>query len=280
MWIILEGPDRTGKSYLAERLKGILESECEVLVTHLGVPKTPTSALDEVIYGVFGSYVPGGIRHIVSDRHHWGCPVYGPIKRATADSVYGDFGRAGWRYTEMFVASRGGLTFLLTAPAEVIAKRIESEGEDYVEPAEMPAIVAKYEWLTKDSMTHADTIDTRDYDDEDLIDIIERARATEDVAAEMIWRGYVGSLQPERLVVSAPVRNTRLEIVDALPDDTWKRTGLIGPAAASILLPLWEFLGEPEVIGVGPLTAAADEFISVTDGRAVGTPEDLTFTDE
>lgn len=76
MLIILEGPDGAGKTRLATDLRKLIERQnpgCFTFQFHRGVPTA--HPIDEYMRPI-NRYRPGGNRHVVIDRWHWGESVY------------------------------------------------------------------------------------------------------------------------------------------------------------------------------------------------------------
>ena len=126
MLIILEGPDGAGKTTLAERLVTQLAVKYprdQVELIHRG-PPTRAHPLDEYVVPLL-DYRPGGGRHLVLDRWHWGERVY-PLTRNRQTKM----DDAVFRYVEAFIHGRGGVTYHMNAPFSVIAGRLLTRGED------------------------------------------------------------------------------------------------------------------------------------------------------
>lgn len=130
MLIIVEGPDGTGKTTLANRLRDHLGKRVAKVI-HRG-PPTTDSLLTEYALPLT-DYVPGAGRHVICDRWHLGELVYPKLvnRPSLATSVT-------YHYLELFLASRGALLVYLEVDPEETARRIIERGltvGDSVDPA-------------------------------------------------------------------------------------------------------------------------------------------------
>lgn len=288
MWIILEGADGSGKSTLHDLVVGKLSYLGRPVKTgHLGPPVSPDTAIDECIRGAGIDpndkdriYRPGGW-HLVSDRLHMGCPVYGPLYRPHLDvDGYGDFGIAGWRYIELYLASRGAVTFLAMVSSDTAIERVRRrDSENYftvdsiVET--LPALIDRYEWLSTDTMTLGPRIYEPHLDElEDWVSMmVAMGKAREDEVMELSqFEDYIGSPTPRALIVCEPIRETRLEVL-AAADDSWQGIGFCSSARThKDLEKLAELLNYPDIIGMGHLPTDAGSFVFNVDGKFVDDP--------
>ena len=227
MWLILEGVDGAGKTTLANTLKSSIVDEPAV-IHHLGPPESPDTAVAECVDGIDDVLLT---TNLISDRHHWGCAVYGPIFRPGADrDGYGDMGRAGWRYVDMFVASRGGIVIYCYEPLETIRERLRDRGDDYIEEHHVTDILVRYGTIALESLCVAGTV-TRiapsSVRTEDLARIAERAKARSDRASWVRYchGDFIGSLARARAVARATdvSRDGLIDLVEELGDD-WSTT--------------------------------------------------------
>ena len=293
MFCVLEGVDGSGKSTLQDAIhKRLIDQDRPVTLTHLGKPKAPVtqlSSLGECLdLGPVASYRPCLGQSIIADRFHWGSPVYGPVFRPDLDDGggYGEFGAAGWRYMELFVASRGGVTFLVQVSAETAQRRIKARNSendftvDQIHDA-TPELVDRYHWLAGESIT----LGTRIFEpDRSEIDewagrCIAIATAQEQLAARIHGEhGYIGVLQPDVLIVCPPDRELRLEILGSLDDEQWRRVGITSSISTSHGFDaLYDGLQKPAVVlGLGNLTQAADTFVYNASGRVASELGELT----
>lgn len=130
MWCIIEGATCSGKTTLYDRVyQGLKDNAVQV---HMERPAELTRRW------VLKEYVNRWERHkddaILADRWHWGEVSYAPIYRPETDlDGFGLLGRAGWRWTEMFLASRGAAIAHLTASNETLITRLRERGDDHVQ---------------------------------------------------------------------------------------------------------------------------------------------------
>lgn len=146
MLIVIEGPDRVGKSTLARAINDEIERRGRrSMLLHRGAPAPNDIALLDYALPI-STYAPGGSdfdeRSMVCDRLHVGDLTYGPIYRGETRQT-----KAMVEYTDALIVARGGLRVYVTADCELIKLRIRAEGEDnsYLKIKDVEAIVNKYE---------------------------------------------------------------------------------------------------------------------------------------
>ena len=117
MLILIEGPDGSGKSTLAANL---------AKRTGGRIIKTQEPDTDCLVYYTWqlANYRPGSGETIICDRWHLGEKVYGPIRRGKSGLT-----PVAWGAVEAFLADRGAIGVLCTAPLETLFDRIRSRGE-------------------------------------------------------------------------------------------------------------------------------------------------------
>lgn len=269
----MEGCDGSGKSTLVQMVSDFLiEHEHGCTVTHHGPPKSQSSALSECIDDEpFGSYVANGDDHIVADRLHWGCPAYGALFRPDYDvDGYGDFGKAGWRYAELFFASRGAVTVLVDIRPETASRRVKernSENHFTVEEIQkhLAEVIDRYRWIASDSLTIGPHLFEPTMDQLELAteSIVLTAVKRQYEASLLKWcPDYIGPTSPDTLVICPPLRETRLELLGALKDDEWQSVGLCSSNHRYDQFDqLMATLNCPKVVGVTPLPSDADAFV-------------------
>lgn len=119
--IILEGPDGSGKSYLAHAL---LIGQDDAKIIHHAKPKTKN---------VFTCYVADLYEHrrkiTVYDRLHIGEPIYGQLVRHNAQ-----FDMRGADAIESYITALGGQTVICLPPYRVCFKNwLDNKKNEYVE---------------------------------------------------------------------------------------------------------------------------------------------------
>lgn len=235
-------------------------------------------------------YFPGK-RDLISDRWHWGERTYAAIYRAdTNRDGYGLLGQAGWRWVEMFLASRGGVVASLTADNDTLVKRLAERGDDHVTSEhELLQVSSLYELARRESNTVGAIYDASDpWDDEKFDRFVENllteARMREAQAEKVMkWdegKGYVGSLMPSVLLVGdrrnvtekygdetrlpfMPVDGNSGEfLLNALPNMFWRGVGMINGNETEDIGTLWETLGLPRIVALG---RKAEDALSAQD---------------
>jgi thymidylate kinase len=250
MWAIIEGPDGSGKTSLANAVAELSGAT----ISHLGPPESAEEAFDRMVSGPFATYAPGEGVDIVSDRHHWGDPVYGPIIRPENDEDgFGEMGKAGWRYAELFAESRGAATILVEVDPAVAKMRLTDRGDDYVDVTHIDDIVARYDWLARGALTIEATIQLNYSDSAQLCaeGVVKLAKSKELECTPLAkFKHYVGSVRPRLLVIMPPDRAARLRVVNSFDDDTWRQLGIASTAmTAPMFEELCETLNKPAVCG-------------------------------
>jgi hypothetical protein len=275
MFIVLEGTDASGKSTLAAEIKRqLLLKYGDVTLFHKGKPEEETRrwALNE--YGISISTIDWTARHAIADRWHWGEITYAPLKRPqTCVEPYGGLlGVAGWRWIELFMASRGIAQFWVYQPLEVILERLEARGDDFVTAEELSVVLDGYT-DAHSLVLHLDgTVcppKNSLEDNEDLAKALiqkaaKKAKLAEPLAA---FPEYIGSPTADVLLVGdkrddktatilpfMPVdSNSGDYLLKNLPEDFWRSVGLINvdDINGERLSDLWNVLGEPRIVALG-----------------------------
>lgn len=283
MWIVVEGPTCSGKSTLYDALNKKLTREgTELETVHMERPKELTRrwALNE--------YVNNWVRHplydtsILADRWHFGEFTYAPIYRpGTNRDGYGLLGRAGWRWTELFLMSRGVVTVQCTAPIETLITRLDERGDDHVQNHDELRQVAALYW---DAINESPTT-TLTFDTTGESDLTARTNLVVRVAElnmahvrELdVHPGYIGPRNPavlllgdernitkefgeETILPFMPVNgNSGDFLLNALPDEMWKLCGIVNASEQTDLEQLWHLLGRPHVAALGSRAAMVAE---------------------
>lgn len=137
MFIVIEGIDGAGKTTLANHLIRTVNGTGEY--HHRGPPER--HPLEEYVND-FEDYRPGGGRHIVCDRLHWGELVYAPLYRD-----HSLLAEAGRRWVDAFLASRGALLVHCTHERDVVIANMRRTREDYLKEADIAHVEATYDTL-------------------------------------------------------------------------------------------------------------------------------------
>src|SRR5262245_36173568 len=151
MLIILEGPDGTGKTSLAQRLAvqlAVKYPRDRVEVLHRGVPSPTSHPLDEYVLPLL-DYGPNEGRHIVCDRWHWGEYVYPrALKRESRmdDAVF--------RYVELFLQSRGAVIYWPFTRVDELSQRLITLNKDQHILPDLPELQYFYHEVSERSRLH------------------------------------------------------------------------------------------------------------------------------
>jgi gluconate kinase len=282
MFIVIEGTDASGKTTLIEAVKNELHArftESPVIMFHKGKPEEKTRRW------VLRDYVTSVERQnwfrqvALSDRWHWGEVTYAPKYRPdTNNDGYGLLGKAGWRWTELFLQSRGVAQFWLYQPLEVIQARLAARGDEFVKVEDLKEILAQYHVAAEQSID----LNTITPSPESLDSVSQLASAIVDTAIETekraqsleIFPHYIGGPRPKILLIGdernivkkygeettlpfMPVDGNSAEyLLTALPDDLWHQVGIInindGDNKYSFNA-LWNQLGFPKIVVLGRL---------------------------
>lgn len=276
MFIIVEGPDGSGKSCLVDAILKQAEAvhpDREIVYYHMGKPEEESRlwVLNQWAASVeMVDWTDGYV--VVADRWHWGEVTYAPIKRPhTCQDEYGLLGVGGWRLVELMLLSRGAVQFVLMQPPDVLARRVGARGDDFVNVDELERIhslymsgiekAARVEMLTPnpDNMSAIPDLAVR---------VLEIAREREHAARSIAqFPMYIGSPRPRVLLVgdrrndpNGPILpfypakgNSGDYLLSNLPDPFWKTVGVVNGTELcdSQLAMLWTVLGEPRVVALG-----------------------------
>jgi hypothetical protein len=275
MFIVLEGADASGKTTLAAAVKSQLQRDFPghtIHEYHKGKPEELSRrwALHE--YAVSLENVDVLSRLSIADRWHWGEVTYAPLKRPdTNTDGFGLLGIAGWRWVELFMASRGMTQFWVYQPSNVVKRRIESRGDDFVEVDEVEQIIEYYK-----------TASASTYLTESKVQIPEGLQYVKSIAAAVIsmaadrasevellaeFPEYIGGPNPILLLVGdkrnepsdtilpfMPVNGNSGEfLMSSLPERSWRRVGIVnaGDVNGDRLRKLIGVLNHPKVAALG-----------------------------
>lgn len=278
MFIAVEGPTCVGKSTLVNRLVKELGNDVEL--HHKDRPKELTRrwVLGDYVLNHEG-YLPGK-SDIVSDRWHFGERTYAAIYRTeTNRDGYGLLGQAGWRWVEMFLASRGAVIASLTADNDTLTERLASRGDDHVTSVhELLQVSSLYELARRESNSIGAIYDASAPVNEEKFDrfvenLLTEARLREAQAEKLLewtdYRSYLGAVKPDVLLVGdarnvtekygeetqlpfMPVDGNSGEfLLNALPSMFWRSVGIVNGTEVSNVGELWELLGKPPIVALG-----------------------------
>jgi len=283
MFIIVEGTDASGKSSLLEEVLKQLDKKYpgkQVNFYHKSAPAELSRrfVLNDYVTSVEKFNFSESIA--VADRWHWGEIVYSAVKRpetGTGDG-YGLLGKAGWRWTELFLQSRGVAQFWLYQPLDVITRRLNARGDDYIKASELEQILGLYEVAAANSAGLAGRL-TPSPDSLDAIShlashVINRAESFQEDTQELVkFPEYIGQRFPRVLLVGdtrnitkkygeetilpfMPVDGNSGEfLLTALQSDKWKTIGIanINDMSPERFHALWALLRRPPIVALGRL---------------------------
>lgn len=301
MFIVIEGSDGSGKSSLVDEIESQLAGKYpdhHITKYHKGRPE------EESRLWVLNDWVMS-IEHInwfdsvaVADRWHWGEATYAPLKRPhTCNDSFGLLGVSGWRWTELFMASRGIAQFWLYQPLEVIQSRISVRGDDFVNIQELEKIVALYTKTSREVLGLTATLTPRadSASTTPLLAqfVISEAEKVHDAAKKLAqFKEYIGPPNPKVLLIGdkpgganpptilpfLPInKNSGEFLMEALPEDLWREVGIINASDFTMrrFLLLLEALGHPKVIALGRIAERLPMSAGLTDTeyRVVAHPQ-------
>lgn len=286
VWVGLEGTDGTGKTSLAEAVRRELKELVatgalpfgSVEVIHRGPPEK--SVLEEYATDVEGREDD----HLVFDRWHLGTCVYAPLYRATGP--YGELGMAGFRWVEKFLQARGARFYVIDQPYEVVKRRLEVRGEDYLQAHHVEGVLERFREVNRwSTLTGEETVVPPD--DVSTVDEVARTIVKDallfnrDVGKLRRFPSYVGGPWPDVLLVGEKrggqppfisqacfmaVKNRSGEFLwNALPDPFWRRVGAVN-ALEDDVLELHELLDHPPVVALGRAASEALEKNGIPHG--------------
>jgi thymidylate kinase len=265
VWIGLEGTDGVGKSTLAEAVRDLLERKFgSATLIHHGPPEK--SVLEEYATDLEGREG----ENIVLDRHHMGTLVYAPLYRDTGP--WGELGVAGFRWVEKFLEARGTSFFVVDLPYDVVKRRLETRGEDYLQSHHVEGVLERFREVNGLSILTPGSVFTPSQELRHVPGmaelIVEHAlRHASGYDALRAFPSYVGGLHPDVLLVGEkrggrppfesaacfmPVKNrSGAYFWEALPDPYWRRVGVVNAREDDSVLDLWNLLDNPSVVALG-----------------------------
>lgn len=276
MFIVLEGTDASGKSSLALEIKKLLDldelSPAKTIEFHKGRPEELTRRWALTEYAISVEDLDTRGRNIVADRWHWGEITYAPTKRPeTNTDGYGLLGVPGWRWVELFLASRGVTQYWVHQPLDVIVSRLSSRGDDFVAASELREILSRYESAaTMSSFNAQEVVPPEGLENLSALaaEMIRTASTISDFSKRLApFPEYIGSAMPRVLLVGdkrndpsvtclpfMPVDgNSGDFLMSALPEGLWRDVGIVnaGDIHDARLVELWEVLRRPRIIALG-----------------------------
>lgn len=262
MIICLEGVDGSGKSTLAltlvEELKTRFPND-KVIYKHATQIKSDvfTEYTDPL-----KDYVPGLGIHYVLDRWHIGEEIYGPLYRGKSA-----FDTASFRWTELYLATKGMRTWLLVQTHRELQQRLAERGEDFVDLDDILHIQDEYQRLLPLSPLFAKEVTPKKKDKELINVIITDAVYAEEQAVlyQSFGVNYFGrvTMMPRTILV---VENKKINknfdprlntdsglMLEMLADGFWQQFSVVSSFSAENLAKfLNEFLWSTCPIAYGP----------------------------
>ena len=283
MFIVIEGTDASGKSTLVSEVQKQLAEKFpkkEIEFYHKSKPEEMSRRWVLYDYVTSIENVDWSQRIAVAYRWHWGEVTYAAVKRpetGTGDG-YGLLGKAGWRWTELFLKSRGVAQFWLYQPLDIITRRLNARGDDYIQAHELGQILDFYTLAAANSAGLASTLTPAPDSVEEIpflaSHVIRRAEVfQEDAQALSKFPEYIGQRFPRVLLVGdtrnitkkygeetilpfMPVDGNSGEfLLTALEADTWKTMGIVNvnDMSSERFEDLWTTLRRPPILALGRL---------------------------
>lgn len=282
MFVVIEGTDASGKTTLVSEIQKYVKSlfpNKDIEFFHKSKPEEMTRRWILKDYVTSIETIDWSTRLAVADRWHWGEVTYAPLKRPESNSDgYGLLGKAGWRWTELFLASRGVAQFWLYQPLDVIQHRLSSRGDDYVTADELGKILGQYRLAADEVATEFSILNPSSESLAGVPELAERVVSEAQYAMSRVsgisrFPWYIGQPNPQVLLVGdrrnikeaygeetilpfMPVDGNSGEfLLSSLPDNFWKTVGLINVNDKSTVEvdELWHVLKRPTIIALGRL---------------------------
>ena len=294
MFIVIEGTDASGKTSLIEEIERQLHERNPdgfIVKFHKGRPEEQTRRW------VLNDYVTSVEKHnwhrsvALSDRWHWGEVTYAPKFRPdTNKDGYGLLGKAGWRWVELFLISRGVAQFWLYQPLDVIQARLTARGDEFVKTQDLEEILSQY-IIAANSSVLADILKPSADSIEQVPKlaeyIINKSLEIEQQTSFLeLFPHYIGGPKPKALLIGdtrnivkkygeetklpfMPVDGNSAEyLLSSLPDDLWREIGIINindENAKESFNALWTMLGFPKLVCLGRLAEKTLSSIPVAE---------------
>lgn len=277
MFIVLEGSDASGKSTIAAAVKSQLERDFpgkKIHEFHKGRPEELTRRWVLNEYAVSVEKTDWTAEISIADRWHWGEVTYAPLKRPdTNKDGFGLLGRAGWRWVELFMASRGMTQFWVYQPSDVVKTRLGTRGDDFVSAHEIDEIIDLYSRASDAAYLIEAKVQVPDghrYVDGVASAIISKAKERAGEAAVLSeFPEYIGPPHPRILLVGdrqntpgetilpfLPVNGNSGEyLLSCLPELLWRSVGIINAQdfRGERINRLLGTLGKPRIAVLGRL---------------------------
>jgi thymidylate kinase len=295
MFIAIEGTDASGKTSLCAEVTRQLEARGPVEILHKGRPEEETRKWALCEYAISIERADFAKNHVVADRWHWGEVTYAPLKRphTCIEDSYGLLGIPGWRWVEMFMASRGMAQFWLYQPLDVIQYRLRGRGDDFVSEEDLEVIIELYKKAAASVHTLAGMITPDPYSIDDVPNVAADIIKTAELAALSVqhlapFPEYIGSPRPSALLVGddrnlkdvtilpfMPVnKNSGDYLMSALPDALWREIGIVNSddVRDDRCIDLWRALGSPTIVALGRKAAARLKMFGISDDDVIVVP--------
>jgi gluconate kinase len=282
VFIVIEGTDASGKSTLVSEVQKQLAEKFpkqEIEFYHKSKPEEMSRRWVLYDYVTSIENVDWSQRIAVADRWHWGEVTYAAVKRPETGSGdgYGLLGKAGWRWTELFLKSRGVAQFWLYQPLDVITRRLNARGDDYIQAHELGQILDLYTLAAENSAGLASKLTPAPDSVEEIpflaSHVIRRAEVfQEDAQALSKFPEYIGQRFPRVLLVGdaqssvqhgsktnlpfMPIDDNSGEfLLTALDSVAWKTTGIVNvnDMSSERFEDLWTTLRRPPILALGRL---------------------------
>ncbi len=251
---ILEGGDGTGKSTLAVNIALALEAatpQSDTMLLHSSQPQG--DVLDEYITNL-ADYQPGSDVNIVADRWHLGELIYAPLYRGTGP--YGALGKAGFRWVEMWLRSRGVVMWLVDQPFDVVQQRLKTRGEDFLEERHVAGVLDNFKLVNLMSSISAGVVQPPNGDQQAYAQALAAHVLYEEHQASWInnYPGYIGSPKPKAILVGDGMFDPKPTaagsyLLEALPVTWWPDIAIV-PTTVNFDALVSEFTNLPQFVAM------------------------------
>jgi hypothetical protein len=282
MFIVIEGTDASGKTSLIAAVEHELQERFATVpmrLFHKGRPEEQTRRWVLKDYVTSIETINWFNKIGLSDRWHWGEVTYAPkFRPSTNKDGYGLLGQAGWRWTELFLMSRGVAQFWLYQPLDVIQRRLEFRGDDFVNVDDLHDILRQYDIACGSSNIISKIeppADSIDLIPEIAKYIVDNAEQVELMASKLEpFPFYIGNPNPKILLVGdtrnivkkygeetklpfMPVDGNSAEyLLTCMSEELWRAVGIVNindEGVKESFLELWQTLGFPRIVVLGRL---------------------------